>query len=638
MVRFCEQVVIRSILAILVAAAFAGCWRPSPPSAPAAAVKPASIKQAVSESASTPSPVPGELEPTPAIEEKSDAAVATEPDPSAGVAGATEPPREFSTERIVLLAPQNPLIIDLMLTIDGEPHVRALEKLVDHVLKIGDTDGDGRTMWKELCASSKIKYGQYGNLAVDNENSEKQIIDRYDTARDGVVGREELPRFLTRNAGSSRPFSIRGSFDYRDRNRRAAPTWQVLDADEDGAISAEERRLAGSLLASRDNDDDEIVNAADLNPRLQTPDQEMMADRRRRGPTAAYLLGPHADWSGLQLALEQEYGGGRFLREDSFPLTPELFVQLDANKDGRIRRDEIRGLNDVPAQVVIAVEFGNEGSKVGGPTSESNEQTPAEEAGNENSTAAKPSGPRLKLVSIVPALAGESAATIEQPGRLMFAAGGILLSVYTNDTVASEDFSARVKQALDMFDQNKDGYLVKEELPETLQGQFGRFEAVDADEDGKAYSHEIEAFLTQQQAGLRAQIHARAGDQDDALFSALDSDRDVRLDSREIEAAGQRLAALDRNSDGNITPDELPEVLVLGLARGSLENADALFVPPPVITRRTDDKAPRWFTAMDANRDGVISQREFLGPPEKFGELDRDGNGLLELGEAEAKR
>ena len=36
---------------------------------------------------------------------------------------------------------------------------------------------------------------------------------------------------------------------------------------------------------------------------------------------------------------------------------------------------------------------------------------------------------------------------------------------------------------------------------------------------------------------------------------------------------------------------------------------------------------------MDANQDGAISRREFVGPLKKFRELDHDGNGLLELWE-----
>jgi Ca2+-binding EF-hand superfamily protein len=223
---------------------------------------------------------------------------------------------------------------------------------------------------------------------------------------------------------------------------------------------------------------------------------------------------------------------------------------------------------------------------------------------------------------------------VDQPGRLTLPVGGTILTFYTNDTVASDDFAARSKQALEMFDQNKDGYLEKSEVPESLQGQLGRFEAVDADEDGKAYAYEIEAFLAQQQAGLRAQIHARATDSEDVLFAALDADHDERLDSREIEGAAARLAALDKDGDGQITGDELSEVLLIGLARGSIESPDTTFAPPPVIARGPDDKAPRWFTAMDANQDGAVSSREFLGTPDKFAELDRDGNGLLDINEA----
>jgi len=241
--------------------------------------------------------------------------------------------------------------------------------------------------------------------------------------------------------------------------------------------------------------------------------------------------------------------------------------------------------------------------------------------------------PTLKLIRVDARLTGDSQQISEQPGRLTIAIGGGLLTFYTNDTVASEDFAARARQALEMFDQNKDGYLEKSEVPESLQGQLGRFEAVDTDEDGKAYPQEIEAFLAQQQAGLRAQIHAKATDSEDVLFAALDADHDDRLDSRELEGAPERLAALDKNGDGQITADELPELLLVGLARGSLENADATFAVPPAIVRSADDKATRWFTAMDANQDGAISRREFIGSVEKFRELDRDANGLLELWE-----
>jgi Ca2+-binding EF-hand superfamily protein len=535
-----------------------------------------------------------------------------------------EPPT-YGTERIILFVPGSPLIIELQLNIDGQPHTEALEQLVDEVLKLADADGDGRTTWKEICACKRIKYGQFGNLAIDNDNSEKQIIDRYDIARDGIADRSELPRFLTRNAGASRPFSIRGTLDHRDLNRRGSATWRVIDADDNGVISADEMKAAPGRLAAHDTDDDEILLVSDLSPRLAIPDPEMMNERRRRGPEAARLLGAHADWPSVQRLLEQEYGGARGLKPDSFPLTPELFGQLDKNKDGRVRRDEFEALNSVPPHLVVAAAFGK--------SEETGDRVQETEEFDESERPTRRNLATLKLVHIDPRLAGESPAVSEQLGRLTVAISGSLLTFYTNDTVASEDFAARAKQVLEMFDQNKDGYLEKNEVPETLQGQLGRFEAVDADEDGKAYPQEIEEFLAQQQAGLRAQIHAKAADSEDVLFAALDADHDDRLDSRELEGAPGRLKTLDQNGDRQITADELPELLLVGLARGSLENADATFAVPPAIIKAADDKGPRWFTAMDANQDGAISRREFVGPIEKFRELDRDSNGLLELWE-----
>lgn len=581
------------------------------------------------------------VEPTPITEPEISSSTETPnatPEPAASspiaepeIPTATAPPiHPESKERILLLATNSPILIDFVLTIDGAPHTTALTKLVDEVLKLADTDGDGRTMWKELCECDRIKYGQFGNLAISDDNSEKQIIDRYDIARDGVVDRSELPRFLTRNAGGSRPFSIRGTLNHRGSNRNGSATWRVIDADANGSIDADERRGAAVRLAGRDNDDDEIVTAADLNTRLQIPDPEMMADRRRRGPDASRLLGEHADWSAVQRAIEQEYGGGRVLRIDHSPFSKEAFQTLDANHDGRLLRAEYERLNDLPAQIVIEVAFGSDQE----PADDTSPADPTEADDEANETTNPPRNqPKLKLRHIAPELSTKSPIITDQTGRLTIFSGDSVLTIATNDTVARGNFAAQAKQSLAMFDQNKDGYLEASEVPEALQGQIGRFEAIDADGDGKAYPQEIEAFLTQQQAGLRAQIHARATDVEDLLFVALDANHDERLDSREIQRAGERLAELDTDNDGELSPAELPESLSIVLARGSIENADALFAPTPAAFSRPDRKTPRWFTAMDANQDGVISRREFLGTDQQFSDLDRDQSGIIELAE-----
>ena len=541
-------------------------------------------------------PVIAQAEAAPAEEPLTAASVSvSEPSPPA------EPKRVL--ERILLLAPGRPVLIDLVLTIDGEPHTGALEKLIDDVFELVGSESDGRVTWKELCAHRRIKYGQYGNLAIDNENGEKQVIERYDIDRDGVVDRAELPRFLTRNAGSARPFSVRGTFDHQGQNRRAAATWQAVDADDGGQLSAAEMQAAGVRLGSRDLDEDEILLAGELNPRMETPRMERQMNRRR-GADAIRLLGEQADWGSVQLALEQTYGGSRSLRPDSFPQAPTLFDSLDKNGNGRLDRGEFSHLNELAADSVLAVKFGD-----------SQHYRPVEIVGE----AVKPEG---------------SAAGGPLANRTM-ALASATVTFASNDTLVSQNFSARGQETLTRLDADKNGYLEASEVPEALQNQLGRFEAVDSDADGKIYSFEITSFLALQQSGLRAQIHARATDRDDLLFAALDTNHDERLDARELAAAAGVLAGRDHNADGALTPDELPEALVIVFARGSLENPEATFAPPAATVAAPATEAPRWFTSMDANGDATISRREFLGAAETFAELDRDANGLLELGETQ---
>ena len=624
----------------MVVIALSGCTRSGPtPAVPAVKVAPPKTANSVVEAPKT---EVKPLEPAAASPEAADVSegqdapkvdLNIESTATVDVTPPVEPvagdaPPDVSTERFLLFSPTNPLIVELQLSIDGRPHTEALTRLVDEVLKLADEDDDGRATWKELTASNRIKYGQYGNLAIEGENGHKQIVERYDIDRDNVVDPTELPRFLTRNAGGSRAFSIRGSIDFRHTSRRGSPLWKVLDTDYSGELSESELENAPIRMLSRDTDDDEILVAADLNPRNPL-DNGMMNERRRRGPEAARLLGENTNWDSVRLGLEENYAGGGYLRPDSFPLTPELFTQLDANGDGKLLRDEFEALNDVPPHLVIAADFGTADDAT---TAAADDDPPRDEPSTpeEKSEATPPTAPRLRLVRVAPELDGATNNLIEQPSRLTFRLAGTAITFYINDTVAGGDYEARAQQSLTMFDGDKNGYLEESEIPEGARAQLGRIEAIDTDGDGKVYAGEIVAYLQQQQSALRAQIHAKASDREDAVFAALDANRDERLDAREVEQAEQVLKQLDGDGDGFVISEEIPEGLLIGLARGSLENADALFAPPPLIVRGPAKETPSWFTRMDANADGAISRREFLGPLAKFSELDANGDGLLE--------
>jgi hypothetical protein len=104
------------------------------------------------------------------------------------------------------------------------------------------------------------------------------------------------------------------------------------------------------------------------------------------------------------------------------------------------------------------------------------------------------------------------------------------------------------------------------------------------------------------------------------LVAVIDTDHDGVLSADEIKTAGEALATLDKNNDGEITPDELR-------------------LPPPPPPREPGDQeegqpparrpAPPVIAALDTDRDGTISATELKAAPESLKSLDKNGDGEL---------
>ena len=107
-----------------------------------------------------------------------------------------------------------------------------------------------------------------------------------------------------------------------------------------------------------------------------------------------------------------------------------------------------------------------------------------------------------------------------------------------------------------IVDEDKNNYLNRKEFA-ALGLPGADFAAVDANGDGQIVEEELSAFLNKKGNVYLNQVVLGIADESPSLFEFLDTRPDGRLSPRELNAAPERLRALDRNADGNLTLGEL---------------------------------------------------------------------------------
>ena len=352
-------------------------------------------------------------------------------------------------------------MIDLLITLQGADYGGALLRLVDEAFKVADEDGDGQATWKQLVENPKFRSGMFGNLVAENDEQRNQLIQIYDSDRDGAVDKEELPRFLTRNSGGGKSFSLRSSNQYRSSNRARSPTRTLIDSDHDGAITPDEMAAAPVVLLNRDADDDELVILSELKnsiDNLAAPPMMMSNRRRTNEPdTAIWLSNPAVDfskrWGMVQFLLQELYSYGESIKPADWPMTPDLYREVDADHDGELRRTELPKLLEVAPHLVIEAIFDGESEQE--------------------------RGPRIKLRQLSSELAALKPAIRELPTRLSLQFPDVELEFFVNEDASLTNAAQAAKAQLMALDRDKNGYLEKTEVPEQLPGLDATFESFD---------------------------------------------------------------------------------------------------------------------------------------------------------------
>lgn len=120
------------------------------------------------------------------------------------------------------------------------------------------------------------------------------------------------------------------------------------------------------------------------------------------------------------------------------------------------------------------------------------------------------------------------------------------------------------------------------------------------------------------------------------LIQALDTNHDGILSADEIANAPANLLKLDKNGDGQLTPDEY---LPPRPPRGPGGTNDAPDGPPPP-NGQSDNQGPPphrpippIIAALDTNGDGIISADEIANASASLMKLDKNGDGQLTMDE-----
>lgn len=146
------------------------------------------------------------------------------------------------------------------------------------------------------------------------------------------------------------------------------------------------------------------------------------------------------------------------------------------------------------------------------------------------------------------------------------------------------------------YDQNKDGYLAKDELPRRFRHHFDK---LDTNKDGKLSKEELEKGVAFLQPSRKPS---------DFVFVLVEmSDCDACC-AEELQVVYDFLRKIDRNNDGKIAAEEL---------KGAREEL-------------VDKRISAIFDELDTNKDKKISRDEARGMVKRhFDELDTDKDGFI---------
>jgi len=521
-----------------------------------------------------------------------------------------------AVQDIIFLGEARPVFIRLHVMAGDKGFRAAWMESIRAIYASLDKNGDGKLTLAEVDRTALANLVRSSSSTIIAQP--RPLVDR---DKDGVISHEELADALSQSLGAFRVQVDKAPTDTTDA------LFVRLDRNKDGILTKEELGAASTSLHKLDLDDDEQVDATELEP-FSSPMAQQFGGMIPKTTPFGKVDMPVIELdredktsikSARQLLDHYDKRTDGKLSPAEFAVEPDAFARADADGNGTLDSKELtRFLAEAAPDFELDVKLAGDGVKA----------TTVE--------VSRTAGKATPAVTKVNRLSG---------GDVEVILGEIHLEIHVDDgaTVAADakqSYAALFKS----LDGDSNGYLEKKELKDGQGGPLAAlFDVMDKDGDGKLYPEEVNALVDRQVMTARGRMVLSVADQGRAIFSLLDLNRDRRLGIRELRGTVTRISAWDRTGDGRIGATEVPHHYQLTLRRGQLAaiNVNPMAAAPGMQAAAAEPATPpgpAWFRRMDRNRDGDVSRREFFGPRAEFRRLDRDGDGLIDPAEAAQPR
>ena len=553
-------------------------------------------------------------------------------------------PPSADVQELVMLAPGQPLVVRLHIQLDGQPYQSTWGDYLWERFSQADTNADGVLDndefqpgdWQALVGQGRDAAGR-----MTGQRGATSFLDLDDNPQDEAITFTELVEHL-----GDRCFTLSsggGNQTFVTASPAAAPSapdvrdalLMRLDGDNNGQLARDEVSAALGQLYRFDLNEDELLTDLELRTDGNPFVNRFVSLEGSSSAQASIALAPipgakadawaHAvflnyDLPQLSPDAKQPANGDGQLSPQELRIAPEQFASADGDSNGTVSEAEfVAWLTARAIDVELSVNLD------------------ADVAADERVRIAPASARAASTAAASPSVAVETKA-----GKLTLRLGSCELVVSATGATRWDKQRASYESLFKRFDADQNGYLDEQEARNQIGGGRGQFTRIDTDRDGKIFLEEYLRFHESTQKLTQRRVTASVADQGSRLLEIIDANANGQLSIRELRAVPSLVASWDANGDGQVAPDELPrryQIQISPGAGGTINGVLAVpvaFSGPMSTAAKLTGKGPDWFQRMDRNGDEDLSRREFLGSRAAFGKLDADGDGLVDLKEAEA--